>query len=395
MGVPLFPGNSSLDMMHHFNHLLDEPPLWMLQAGTNVPELYDVNNKSNNSQKYRLKNSNDSTSHEVEQSENVPNTTNAENLENGNSMNLIGGNVTLNGQNNGIKHKQQSKFKRYFKEKNLKELIINWRYRPGPLQNNECFDAGAYEKFKRDDDQYLRHALHDFCVGLLKYDPDYRWTPWQVKNKHPFISSSNDLNIKDNRKLSGEHKTKLFPFVPEPDPAKKPYKQIFQKAFDKATSIVSEPATSRIPAPFSESTESHSLGVAVVNGNLYRGIHQNGNDTGTNAMNIGVQSASAGAYQNYYSSHPPTVAVPIPTPIQLSSSYSMYHHQQYGMSPPVRQMHPPPTFDYLSTGNYVAPGYMYHQYQHQQHQPLLPQNFNYQQLQYQNQQQRQRQQRRQ
>ncbi|GJQ12605.1 hypothetical protein GpartN1_g4396.t1 [Galdieria partita] len=135
LGLPLFPGSSVFNMICRISEMLDVPPDHLIERSRNRGRFFTVRRDfmaGLGGKKYQLKS--------VEQYE----------METG----------------------ERVVWKRYFQQKKLKDIIMSypiWRTNP-PSQ--------------REID--LRQSFVDFLHGLLKVDPDERWTPLEAL-QHPFI----------------------------------------------------------------------------------------------------------------------------------------------------------------------------------------------------------------
>ncbi|EME30002.1 Serine/threonine-protein kinase ppk15 [Galdieria sulphuraria] len=142
LGLPLFPGSSVFNMICRISEMLDVPPDHLVERSRNRGRFFTVRRDfmaGLGGKKYQLKS--------VEQYE----------METG----------------------ERVVWKRYFQQKKLKDIIMSypiWRTNP-PSQ--------------REID--LRRSFVDFLHGLLKVDPDERWTPLEAL-QHPFIKLEPLLN---------------------------------------------------------------------------------------------------------------------------------------------------------------------------------------------------------
>jgi serine/threonine protein kinase len=137
LGLPLFPGSSVFNMICRISEMLDVPPDHLIERSRNRGRFFTVRRDyvaGLGGKKYQLKS--------VEQYE----------METG----------------------ERVVWKRYFQQRKLRDIIMSyplWRTNP-PSQ--------------REVD--LRESFVDFLHGLLRVDPDERWTPLEAL-QHPFIKS--------------------------------------------------------------------------------------------------------------------------------------------------------------------------------------------------------------
>lgn len=133
LGYPIFPGQNSMNMLRHINDMLGSFPDRFLRKCSQTAVYFNINTHGDNVQLYELKS--------AEQYE-------AEN------------NVRL------------PECLSYFQDRRLWDIIMN-----APYQSSASFDDVVASK----------ESFVDFLGGLLKIDPEDRWTPLEAL-QHPFIT---------------------------------------------------------------------------------------------------------------------------------------------------------------------------------------------------------------
>lgn len=158
-GLPLFPGTSEYDMLLRITQMLGPLPDTFLERCSKLDRYYKYNSNLEAS-KQNLKRYVLISETEFEQRHNT----------------------------------KYSPGKRYFKQATLREIVMNY-----PSRKGLCAEELEQEKIHRE-------CFLDFLLGVLRVDPEARWTPRQAAS-HPFITG---------QKYAG-------PYVPVPESRPTPY----------------------------------------------------------------------------------------------------------------------------------------------------------------------------
>lgn len=211
-GLPLFPGTSEYDMILRITQMLGPMPDGFLERCSKLDRYFKYNNH-------------------VEASKQTPK-----------RYLLIS--------ETEFEQRHNTKYlpgKRYFKQATLREIVMNYPSRKG-LSAEEL----EHEKIHRE-------CFLDFLLGVLRVDPEARWTPRQAAS-HPFITG---------QKYAG-------PYIPVPESRPAPY------SIPQAIGVPGVQTNGMAPLGGSaiHTFASHLLGVSPI-GNY-----------GHTAPNIGLQYAS-------------------------------------------------------------------------------------------------------
>ena len=137
LGLPIFPGTSEYNQLSRITDVLGPPPQFMLDAGAQTPEFFNVHHDAYGRTTYRFK-----PREQYSREHNV----------------------------------QEQPSKQYFPGSTLAEII-----RLAPISRRSGRSADV------DKEMANRAAFTDFVSGLLNINPLERWTPQQAK-LHPFIT---------------------------------------------------------------------------------------------------------------------------------------------------------------------------------------------------------------
>ncbi|KDN49201.1 kinase-like protein, partial [Tilletiaria anomala UBC 951] len=138
LGLPIFPGTSEFNQITRIVEMLGNPPRYMLDAGKQTPEFFNIYSDEFGRKCYRVK----SLDQWIREHPN--------------------------------QHEPEQPSKKYFQATTLPDIIRTY---PGSRK------AGKHP----DPAKANRTSFIDFVSGLLNMDPLERWTPQQAK-LHPFIT---------------------------------------------------------------------------------------------------------------------------------------------------------------------------------------------------------------